>query len=117
MLQLVDSRNTILGIKLSENHEPLVSTIFPDPSQSLPEEIKAALELYISNFEASPEQVQIFIEINHWMNKKSAITLLQHMHDLIDRFFTDCHKLKVSYQLSLYEKNEFTIIKPRDGNR
>lgn len=101
----------MLDTKLTGSAHSLVSTILPRPGHPLPEEIKTAISISEIKKHHQSAQINIAIEINHWINKEEALVHLEHTRNLLQAFFHEQKLPTATYELSIFE-NE-TKIEPQ----
>ena len=111
-LNIIECKNINLSHKLSQldPKDSVVSVTLPQRGQPLPDDIKAAIELYIINSKNEDKQVNIIIEINQWMDQSQATMQLMHMKTLLQQFFSDAKKPLPNHRLLLFKDNQFIGI-------
>ncbi len=109
-INIIDSRNLRLNAVLSKIGNPIITTMLPDSGTVLPDDIKAALTLYIINSDSKSKEIAITVEANSWINKQQAITMLEHMFGLLKKFFIEKNQPLPSCHFTVFENNTFISI-------
>lgn len=118
-LNIIDCRNRHLDSALLQESDsgPISSSILSSNEKMLSEDIKAAIQAYITNKQSGEKIINISIESNNWVNKEQAAKLLEHAHLLIKRFFAKQKRPMPSCCLFIFENNKFISIKPNKKDK
>lgn len=110
-LTIIDSRNHHLNSLLihTDDGNPLLSVILPKDNDTLPHDIRQALDVYISPHSRDTVAIHIIIEINDWIDKSMAFILLQNTATLIDKYIKTQLTKTPEYEFAIFEEQQ---IKP-----
>jgi hypothetical protein len=112
-LIISDVRNNGYGSATHTQNQsvPHVCTLLAPETKHLPAEIKAAIEPYILNKGKKSCQIKLDLEINQWIDRKSAKETLVTISEALTQFILDHGVMQINLNTSLYTANTTLLSK------